>query len=103
MHSSSIIKPFPFVVFRLTSEVLKFTKAIMKTLKITSNGRITIPAPIRKKYNLTLGRKVKIKAIKQGILVTPVATVEEIRKYAGILGMKGKMLESLMKEKKLRA
>jgi AbrB family looped-hinge helix DNA binding protein len=71
----------------------------MKTLKLTSNGRITIPTTIRKKYNLTPGRKIKLKVTEEGIVITPVAAVEEIRVNAGLLGMKGKMLESLMEEK----
>jgi len=71
----------------------------MKTLKLTSNGRITIPTAIRKKYNLTPRRKVKLKVTEEGIVITPITTVEEIRVNAGLLGIKGKMLESLMEEK----
>jgi AbrB family looped-hinge helix DNA binding protein len=72
----------------------------MKISKLTTNGRITIPAPLRKKYGLTPGRRVKFETAGDGIEIIPLATPEEIRANAGFLGMKGKLLKSLLKEKK---
>jgi AbrB family looped-hinge helix DNA binding protein len=31
----------------------------MKLVKVTTNGRVTIPAELRKKYNLLSGRKLR--------------------------------------------
>lgn len=73
----------------------------MKSLKVTSNGRITIPAALRKKHNLTPGRKVIFRVTEEGIVVIPLATVVDIRANIGFLGWKGKLLKSLMDEKKI--
>jgi AbrB family looped-hinge helix DNA binding protein len=71
----------------------------MKLIKLTSNGRITLPASLRKKCNLTPGRKVKFEAMEDGIKIIPLITPEEIKGNTGFLGMKGKLLKSLMVEK----
>ncbi len=73
----------------------------MKSIKITTNGRITIPAPLRKKYKLTPGKKVRFEEAENGIIITPLFTKKEIKAYAGCLGLKVKMLRSLMEEKKI--
>ena len=72
----------------------------MKILKLTTNGRVTIPAKLRKKYNLTSGRRVSFELEQDGIIIIPLATPEEIRANIGFLGTSGKMLKSLLKEKK---
>jgi bifunctional DNA-binding transcriptional regulator/antitoxin component of YhaV-PrlF toxin-antitoxin module len=79
----------------------------MKTARVTTNGRVTIPAELRKKHGFYPGRKVRFwhshsfgRNAEDGIRMIPLATVEEIRTFAGSLGLKGKMLRSLMKEKK---
>lgn len=71
----------------------------MKFVKLTTNGRVTIPAPLRKKYGFTPGRKLKFEADENGIKLIPLVTTEEIRTNAGFLGMKGKLLNALMEEK----
>jgi AbrB family looped-hinge helix DNA binding protein len=68
--------------------------------KFTTRGRLTIPAKLRKKYKLHPGTKVKFVIEKDVIRIIPLATAEEIKANAGILGMKGKLLKSLMEEKK---
>ena len=73
----------------------------MKLSKVTSNGRITIPAELREKYKLTPGRRMKFEAAEDGIRIIPLATPEEIKANIGFLGTKGKMLRALMGEKKL--
>jgi len=72
----------------------------MKFSRVTTNGRLTIPASLREKYKLTSGRKVKFELTEDGIRIIPLATPEEIKTNVGILGMKGKLLKSLMQEKK---
>lgn len=73
----------------------------MKFSKLTTNGRVTIPAPLRKKYGLTPGRHVKFEIAEGGVRIIPLATAEEIRANIGFLGMKGKLLKSLMNEKRI--
>jgi AbrB family looped-hinge helix DNA binding protein len=72
----------------------------MKISKLTSGGRITIPADLRKKYKLKPGTRVNFSEEENGIKVIPI-TPETIRANAGFLGMKGKLLKSLMQEKKI--
>ena len=72
----------------------------MKSLKISSNGNITIPVALRKKHNLTPGRRVKLRVVEEGILITPLATIEDIHNNVGIFQTNGKMLNSLMEDKK---
>lgn len=73
----------------------------MKIVKLTTNGRVTIPAAIRKKYGLTPGRKVRLEMAEDGITLIPLVTKDEVRSIAGSLGMKGKLLKSLMEEKRI--
>lgn len=72
----------------------------MKLAKVTTNGRITLPASLRKKYKLTPGIKIKFEITVDGIKIIPLVTTKEIKANIGFLGAKGKLLKSLMKEKK---
>jgi bifunctional DNA-binding transcriptional regulator/antitoxin component of YhaV-PrlF toxin-antitoxin module len=62
----------------------------MKLAKVTTRGRETIPASLRKKYKLT-----------PGIKVIPLVTHEEIKANIGFLGTKGKLLRVLTTVKKI--
>jgi AbrB family looped-hinge helix DNA binding protein len=73
----------------------------MKLAKVTTRGRVTIPASLRKKYKLTPGRKVKFGLDEGGIKIIPLITPEEIKANVGFLGMKGKLLRALIKVKKM--
>lgn len=73
----------------------------MKPAKLTTNGRVTIPAPLRKKYKLTPGRRVRFETAEDGVRIIPLAAPEEIRANIGFLGLKGKLLKSLLEEKKI--
>jgi AbrB family looped-hinge helix DNA binding protein len=73
----------------------------MNYCKLTTNGKVTIPAPLRKKYKLTPGRQVRFEIAENGIRIIPLVTAEEIRANIGFLGSKGKLLKSLMLEKKI--
>lgn len=72
----------------------------MKISKLTTNGTITLPAKLRKEYELTPGKRVKFELEQDGIKIIPLATAEEIRTNIGFLGTKGKLLKALMEEKK---
>jgi bifunctional DNA-binding transcriptional regulator/antitoxin component of YhaV-PrlF toxin-antitoxin module len=73
----------------------------MKASKITSNGRVTISADLRKKYCLTPGACVNLIEEKEGIKIIPV-THETIHANVGFLGIKGKsLLKALMEDKKI--
>jgi len=71
----------------------------MKLVKVTSNGRITLPASLRKKYRLHPGRKVKFELAEDGIRIISLVTKEEIQANIGFLGTKGRLLKALMEEK----
>lgn len=73
----------------------------MKTLKLTTNGRITIPKILRRKYGLNPGTRVNFIEEGDGIRIIP-TTHETIRANVGFLGIKGKsLLKSLIEEKKI--
>ena len=72
----------------------------MKILKLTTNGRLTIPAQLRKKYNIKPGTRIHFVDEDNGIKIIPV-TIEMIRANIGFIGMHGKMLKSLQEEKKI--
>jgi AbrB family looped-hinge helix DNA binding protein len=73
----------------------------MKLLRVTSNGRVTIPAELRKKYKLNLGRKLRFELAQDGIRIIPLITPEEIKANTGFLETKGKLLKALIKVKKI--
>ncbi|MDP2365952.1 MAG: AbrB/MazE/SpoVT family DNA-binding domain-containing protein [Ignavibacteria bacterium] len=73
----------------------------MKSIKLTTNGRVTVPAELRKKYNLNPGTRVNLVEDTNGIIIIPV-THKTIRANVGFLGIKGKsLLKALMEEKKI--
>jgi len=73
----------------------------MKLAKVTTRGRVKIPASLRKKYELTPGRRVKFETTAIGIRVIPLLTQAEVKANIGFLGTKGKLLKALMREKKI--
>lgn len=72
----------------------------MKLVKLTTNGRVTVPAQLRIKYGLTPGRKVKFEIVEDGIHLIPLVTSKEVKMNVGFLGTKGKLLKALMERKK---
>ena len=72
----------------------------MKYVKVSTNGRVPLPAGLQKKYKLTLGRRVKFEAVEDGIRIISLVTPDEIKANIGFLGKKGKLLKALMEEKK---
>ena len=71
----------------------------MKITRIASDGRITVPVSLRKKYRLSPGRHVRLEIDKDGIRIIPLFTPEEIKANIGFLGKDNKLLKSLLKEK----
>jgi AbrB family looped-hinge helix DNA binding protein len=59
---------------------------IMKISKVTSGGRVTIPAELRKKYNLSPGTRVNLTAEEDGIKIRKALTKEAIQSNIGFLG-----------------
>ncbi len=72
----------------------------MKLVKVTTNGRVTIPAELGKKYKLLPGRKVKFELDEDGIRIIPLVTKKEIQANIGFLRIKGKCLLKAIKEEK---
>ena len=70
----------------------------MKIFKITSGGRVTIPVELRHKYNMKPGTKVTF-VEKEGRLILKPFNKKYFDELAGALGLKGRMLGSLMGEK----
>jgi len=71
----------------------------METAVITTKGQVVIPVKIRRKYGMKNGTKVAF--IEQGdkVIIQPLDK-EYFNKLAGILDEKGKMLKSLIDDKK---
>jgi len=65
---------------------------------VTAKGQIVIPSRLRRKYGMKKGTLVKIDERYGEIVIQPL-TDDFIRRTAGILGTKGKLLKALMDEK----
>lgn len=71
----------------------------MEIAVVTTKGQIVIPVNIRRKYGIKNGSKVAF--IEQGDkLILQSLDKDYFNKLAGILDEKGKMLKSLMEDKK---
>lgn len=71
----------------------------METVVITTKGQIVIPVKIRRKYGMKNGTKVAF-IEQEGKLIVQPLDKEYFNKLAGIVGEKGKMLKSLIDDKK---
>ncbi len=54
---------------------------MMKSVKINNKGMITIPATMRKKYNLTTGNEVVIYDLNGQIVIIPILDIDKIRTF----------------------
>jgi len=72
----------------------------MKLLRVTSNGRVTIPVSLREMYGFHPERKVGFELDEDGIRIIPLVTKEEIGANTGFLEMKGRLLKAFIEEKK---
>ena len=71
----------------------------METAVVTTKGKILIPVSFRKKYGIKNGSKVAF-IEQEGKLIVQPLNKDYFNNLAGILGEKGKMLKSLMDDKK---
>ena len=71
----------------------------METAVITSKGQVVIPVKIRRRYGMKNGSKVAFIEQCDKVIIQPLDK-EYFNKLAGILDEKGKMLKSLMDDKK---
>ena len=68
------------------------------TAIVTTNGRVVIPAKLRKKYGIKIGMKIHFTEQGQKILIEPI-TKESYKQLRGSLKGKG-LLEDLLLERK---
>ena len=66
---------------------------------VTAKGQIVIPLKLRRKHGIKKGTPVAFFERNSEIVLQPI-TDEYIRSLVGILGTKGKVLRTLMEEKK---
>ncbi len=66
---------------------------------VTTKGQLVIPARLRRRHGIKKGTRVCLIEHGEEIVLKPM-TAEYFEKMAGILGTKGKVLKSLMEEKK---
>lgn len=71
----------------------------METSVITTKGQVVIPVKIRKKYGIKSGTRVAF-IEKDGRVIIQPLDKDYFENLAGILDEKGKMLKSLMEDKK---
>lgn len=71
----------------------------METSVVTIKGQIVIPAKVRKKYDIKNGTKIAFVEEDGKIILQPLDK-NYFNSLAGALGLKGKMLKSLMEDKK---
>jgi AbrB family looped-hinge helix DNA binding protein len=72
----------------------------MNVSSVTSKGQVVIPVELRRKYKIKEGSKVAFIERNKKIELKPVDE-DYFRKLSGALGLKGKMLKSLMRDKKI--
>lgn len=66
---------------------------------ITSKGKLVIPSKLRRKFGIKSGTRVNFFEVKDGIKIV-LLTAKLIDANKGFLGTKGKLLKTLMNEKK---
>lgn len=71
----------------------------MESSIVTTKGQVVIPSWLRKKFGIKNGTKVNFSEGNGEIKMIPI-TSELIKKNFGFMGTKGKMLKSLMEDKK---
>jgi AbrB family looped-hinge helix DNA binding protein len=81
----------------------------MSLVSVTEKGQIVIPAPLRKKFHIKKGSKLRIEEAEGGtIILRPLLDVtapleDPIEKSKGILKGKTSLLKSLLDERKKEA
>jgi AbrB family looped-hinge helix DNA binding protein len=79
----------------------------MSLVSVSEEGQIVIPAPLRKKFHIKKGSKLRIEEAEGGtIILRPLVDVsleDPIEKSKGILKGKTSLLKSLLEERKKEA
>jgi len=71
----------------------------METSIVTSKGQVVIPAKIRRKFGIHIGTKIQFAEDNGEIKMIPI-TEETIDSNRGLFGSGGKLLKSLLEEKR---
>lgn len=71
----------------------------METSVVTIKGQVVIPAKIRRKFGIKKGTKVAFIEQDKKLIIQPLDK-NYFESLAGIIGTKGKILKSLMEDKK---
>jgi AbrB family looped-hinge helix DNA binding protein len=71
----------------------------METSVVTVKGQVVVPANIRRKFGIKKGTKIAFIEQNGKLLIQPLDK-NYFESLAGILGTEGKMLKSLMEDKK---
>jgi AbrB family looped-hinge helix DNA binding protein len=71
----------------------------METSVVTVKGQIVVPAKIRKKFGIKKGTKIAFLEQNGKLMIQPLDK-SYFESLAGVLGTEGKLLKSLMEDKK---
>ena len=71
----------------------------MEKSVVTSKGQVVIPSKLRCKYGIKPGTRIQFYEVNGEIRLAPI-TPELIDKNIGLLGTKGRLLHTLLEEKK---
>lgn len=71
----------------------------MQTSVVTTKGQIVVPAKIRRKFGIKKGTKIAFIEQNGKLIIQPLDK-SYFESLAGVLGTDGKMLKSLMEDKK---
>jgi AbrB family looped-hinge helix DNA binding protein len=74
----------------------------MNVVKATVKGQILIPAPLRRKYQIGKGTPLRVYDGKNRIILEPVVR-DPVEEGRGMLKTKGRILRSLLKDRKREA
>jgi AbrB family looped-hinge helix DNA binding protein len=72
---------------------------IMETSRVTMKGQIVVPAKIRRKFGIKKGTRIAFIEQHGKLFIQPL-NKSYFESLAGVLGTQGKLLKSLMKDKK---
>jgi AbrB family looped-hinge helix DNA binding protein len=75
----------------------------MNMVSVSEEGRIVIPASLRKKFHLKKGTKIRIEEVEGGIMVLKPLTDDPVEKSKGMLKGKTSLLKSLLEDRQKEA
>jgi AbrB family looped-hinge helix DNA binding protein len=72
----------------------------MALLRILRSSQITLPAELRKQFNLTEGDYLEAEAVEDGILLKPVSVIERKKAWQGVVKVLDRVHAKLPPSKK---